>query len=85
MTARIAVVGDYDPKNKTHAFTNAALEHVRLGFEWVPTDGIGADVAARLAPFDALWIAPASPYRSMDGALEAIRLARERGVPLVGT
>jgi CTP synthase (UTP-ammonia lyase) len=32
-----------------------------------------------------VWIAPASPYRSMDGALRAIRYARERGVPLVGT
>ncbi len=85
MTARIAVVGDYDAKNPTHGFTNAALDHVHLGFDWVPTDGIGADVAARLAPFDGLWIAPASPYRSMAGALGAIRHARERGVPLVGT
>ena len=85
MAARIAVVGDYDARNPTHGFTNAALDHVRLGFEWVPTDGIGPDARARLAPFDGLWIAPASPYRSMDGALEAIRYARERGVPLVGT
>jgi hypothetical protein len=30
-------------------------------------------------------IGPASPYRSMDGALAAVRLARERGVPLVAT
>ncbi len=85
MKARIAVVGDHDPRNQTHGFTNAALDHLRVAFEWVPTDGIGPDVAARLAPFDGLWIAPASPYRSMDGALEAIRHARERGVPLVGT
>jgi len=34
---------------------------------------------------DGIWIAPASPYRSMDGALTAIRYARERGVPLVAT
>ncbi len=86
MSARIAVVGDFDPKNPTHIFTNAALGHVDLGFEWVPTDAIrGDDVEARLAAFDGLWIAPASPYRSMDGALAAIRHARERGVPLVGT
>ncbi len=39
----------------------------------------------RLAAYDGLWIAPASPYRSMEGALGAIRYARERGVPLVGT
>jgi CTP synthase (UTP-ammonia lyase) len=85
MSARIAVVGDFDARNRTHAMTNASLEHVHLGFEWVPTDAIGEDAAARLAGFDGLWIAPASPYRSMEGALAAIRHARERGVPLVGT
>ena len=88
MSARIAVVGDLDPRNRTHAMTSASLDHVRLGFEWVATDAIGADAsaaAARLAGFDGVWIAPASPYSSMDGALAAIRHARERGVPLVGT
>ncbi len=85
MNARIAVVGDFDPRSPTHAFTNAALEHVGLAFEWIGTDTIGGDAASRLARFQGVWIAPASPYRSMDGALEAIRYARERGVPLVGT
>ncbi len=28
---------------------------------------------------------PGSPYRSLDGALEAIRFAREGGVPFIGT
>jgi CTP synthase (UTP-ammonia lyase) len=85
MTARIAVVGDFDARNPTHGFTNAALDHVGLAFEWIGTDALGEDVGARLAPFDGLWIAPASPYRSMEGALAAIRWGRERGVPLVGT
>jgi len=82
--ARIAVVGDFDPANPTHRFTNVALEHVGLRFEWVPTDAPG-DWNELLPAYDGLWIAPASPYRSMDGALTAIRYARERGVPLVGT
>ena len=81
---QIAVVGDFDPANRTHRFTNEALEHVGLGFEWVATDAAG-DWDERLAAYDGVWIAPASPYRSMDGALAAIRHARERGVPLVGT
>jgi CTP synthase (UTP-ammonia lyase) len=85
MSAGIAVVGDFDPRNRTHAFTNASLEHVGLAFEWVGTDAIRGEAASRLARFQGLWIAPASPYRSMEGALEAIRFARERGVPLVGT
>ena len=81
---RIGVVGDFDPANRTHQFTSEALEHVGLRFEWVPTDAAG-DWDERLAAYDGIWIAPASPYRSMDGALAAIRYARERGVPLVGT
>jgi CTP synthase (UTP-ammonia lyase) len=85
MPRRVAIVGDFDPKNKTHLATNDALAHVGLGFEWVPTETIGDDPAPLLRSYAGVWIAPASPYRSMDGALRAIRYARERGVPLVGT
>ena len=81
----IGVVGDFNPRNVTHRFTNAALEHLELPFEWIPTETIGDAPAQRLSAYRGLWIAPASPYRSMDGALSAIRYARERGVPLVGT
>ena len=85
MSALIGVVGDFNPKNPTHRFTNEALDHVRLPFEWVPTDAIEDEPEERLAAYHGIWIAPASPYRSMDGALAAVRYARERGVPLVGT
>ena len=82
--AHVGVVGDFDSANRTHRFTNDALDHVGLAFEWVMTDAAG-DWDDRLSRYDGVWIAPASPYRSMDGALAAIRYARERGVPLVGT
>ena len=85
MSRLIAVVGDFNPQNRTHLFTNAALGHIGLQFEWIGTETIGDDAATRLARYDGVWIAPSSPYRSMDGALAAIRYARERGVPLVGT
>jgi len=83
--ARAAIVGDFKAANVTHRFTNAALDHVGLDFEWVATESVGDDPKGRFAAHDGLWIAPSSPYRSMDGALAAIRYARERGVPLVGT
>jgi CTP synthase (UTP-ammonia lyase) len=83
---RIGIIGDFDPANATHQATNRALAHAGLRFEWVPTEDVApARPQARLAAYHGLLIAPASPYRSMDGALAAIRLARERGVPLVGT
>jgi len=85
MTATIAIVGDFQRKNPTHAMTNAALGHVGLSFDWIGTETIGDQPGSRLASYAGLWIAPASPYQSMEGALAAIRYARERGVPLVGT
>lgn len=80
---RVAVVGDYQPKNETHTATDAALGHVGAEFDWIGTDAL--DPEQSVAAYDAVWIAPASPYRNMEAALEVIRLARERGVPLVGT
>ncbi len=85
MSALIGIVGDFNAKNRTHLLTNSALDHLGLRFAWIATDAIGDEPAARLGACAGLWIAPASPYRSMDGALSAIRYARERGVPLVGT
>jgi CTP synthase (UTP-ammonia lyase) len=81
----VGVVGDFNPRNPTHIATDEALTHAGLLFEWVPTDAVGDDPATRLGGYAGLWIAPASPYRSMEGALRAVRHARERGVPLVGT
>jgi CTP synthase (UTP-ammonia lyase) len=83
-STRIVVVGDFNPANRTHGYTNDALDRLGLRFEWIGTDAVG-DADERLAPYDGIWLAPASPYRSMEGALAAVRYARERGVPLVGT
>ena len=88
MTARrtlIGVIGDLDLGNPTHRFTNEALGHAGVEWEWVPTDAIGADPETTLRRFAGLLIAPGSPYRDMDGAIAGVRHARERGVPLVGT
>ena len=52
---------------------------------WLPTDSLTRTAANRLEPFDGIWCTPGSPYRSMDGALRAIRYARENGRPFLGT
>src|SRR5947209_12977943 len=64
MSALVGVVGDFNPKNPTHRFTNEALDHVWLHFEWVPTDAIEDEPEKRLAAYHGIWIAPASPNRS---------------------
>ena len=80
----IGVIGDFKPGNETHDTLNASLSHVAAEAEWIATDAVPPPEALT-ERYAGLWIAPASPYRSMDGALSAIRTARERGVPLVGT
>jgi len=43
------------------------------------------DPARQLSPYHAIWCVPASPYASMEGALRAIRFAREAPRPFLGT
>lgn len=85
--ALIGIIGDRAPAYPVHRATEAALAQLPepLDFEWVPTEEIADDPAARLAGYAGLLIAPGSPYRSMEGALAAVRYAREQGVPLLGT
>ena len=85
----IGLVGDFDPSVPAHQAIPLALAQAAasLGLDlqcaWVPTEEV-AD-AARVAAFHGLWCVPASPYRSTEGALRAIRHAREARVPFLGT
>lgn len=89
--ARVGLVGDYDPEVKAHVAIPEALalasiaEGRAVEADWVETSSLGDDPCGRLARFDALWCVPASPYANTEGALGAIRFARERGVPFLGT
>ncbi|MGW8462555.1 CTP synthase C-terminal region-related (seleno)protein [Pseudomonas sp. CLCA07] len=86
---RIALIGDYDPQVTAHQAIPVALgmaaEQLNLNvqFQWLATDQINADTP--LQDFDGFWCVPASPYRDMDGALRAIRFAREQQRPFLGT
>lgn len=89
---RIAIIGDFDPEFPPHRATNEAIGHaaVSLGLDavgiWTPTESVSDQLIKRvLTGAHGLWIAPGSPYRSMDGALRAIRWARENEIPLLGT
>ncbi|WP_411960009.1 CTP synthase [Pseudomonas mandelii] len=85
---RIALIGDYDPQVTAHQAIPVALgmaaEHLNVDvqFQWLATDHINA---TPLHHFDGFWCVPASPYRDMDGALRAIRFAREQQRPFLGT
>ena len=51
----------------------AGALHIDVGFEWISTETVTS--TQRLSRFAGLWCVPTSPYRSMDGALLAIRCA----------
>lgn len=87
-TARIALVGDRSANVRAHAripsIIDALLtrESIALDPYWVATpDAADCD----LTGFDAIWLAPGSPYASAEGALRAVRTAREYGIPFLGT
>jgi CTP synthase (UTP-ammonia lyase) len=86
---RIALIGDYDPQITAHQAIPVALglvaEQLNLDvqYEWMATDHLNTD--APLEASDGVWCVPGSPYRDMDGALRAIRFAREQRRPFLGT
>jgi CTP synthase (UTP-ammonia lyase) len=88
----VGVIGDYDPNNRFHRATDEALVSaaealsVSVDICWIPTESLkNGSIGKTLSSFDSLWGAPGSPYKSMEGALQGIRFAREKGWPFLGT
>jgi CTP synthase (UTP-ammonia lyase) len=85
--AHLALVGDRTPAVRSHGRIPLLLQalHRRDGLAidpyWIPTQ----DAQETLDGFDAIWLVPGSPYRSQAGALAAVRTARERAIPFLGT
>ena len=91
-TLRIGIIGDFEATRRSHPATDAALRHaaghlaVDVEVSWLPTPSfVESTEQRRLEACDGLWASPGSPYQSMAGALRAIRFARERNWPFIGT
>lgn len=88
MSKSIALLGEYTPSFPPHPATDAAIEHSRqlLAMEvtatWVSTNDIDP---ALFEHYSGIWVAPGSPYKSMEKTLWAIRHARENKIPCFGT
>jgi CTP synthase (UTP-ammonia lyase) len=84
---KLGIIGDFNQQQKSHQAIEQALAAVSDGgkveWTWVSTDSVGN--GENLAEFDGIWCAPGMPYRNPDGALRAIRHARERRTPFLGT
>lgn len=88
---KIALIGDYNADVTAHqaipkALTIAArTNQLKVEFEWLATSGLIGDINKKLAVYQGVWCVPASPYENTQGALSAIRYARESQVPFLGT
>ena len=89
--SRFALIGDYSADVTAHVAIPKALAiaaestGLQMSCDWIATSGLPGQAAEVLSGYDAVWCVPASPYESMDGALEAIRHAREHNMPFLGT
>jgi CTP synthase (UTP-ammonia lyase) len=83
---KIGIIGDFNASNPTHVATTAGIRHAAdaLGRSIEPI-WLATDQPHEYANFDGLLGSPGSPYRSFEGALAAIRYARENKVPFIGT
>jgi CTP synthase (UTP-ammonia lyase) len=88
---RIGLIGDFDPAVLAHQAIPGALRlagdslGVSVAGIWLSTRSIDPEAIQQIVEHDGLWCVPASPYANPDGALAAIRLAREQGIPFIGT
>src|SRR6266850_6005772 len=86
---RIGLVGDFDANVPAHRAIPLALGMAAkavdciVKWEWIGTHEIHG--SERLESLNGLWCVPASPYRNMQGALSAIKYARENKRPFLGT
>jgi len=88
---KIGIIGDFDEKKPSHRATVEAISHcasqLSLPIEtaWLSTVSLKTADTMTLCRYDAFFCAPGSPYLCYDGALSAIRFAREGHVPFLGT
>ena len=88
---RLALIGDYSPDVPAHVAIPRALELAAqslgcdIEFTWIRTDSPELAGTPQLDGYHGIWCVPASPYASMDGALNAIKFARTHNIPFLGT
>ena len=88
-TVRVALLIDLAEGARYHRATVEAIHHAAGGLGRVadvritPTDS--GSLGEELGAADGVVIGPGSPYRDEAAVWDAIRSARERGLPLVGT
>lgn len=91
---RLAIIGDFDRGVTAHEGIDVSLARVQqtswpdLSWEWWHTSTLPVhplELTDAIGVPDGIWCAPATPYAKIEGALAAIRYARESDTPFLGT
>jgi CTP synthase (UTP-ammonia lyase) len=89
MKPTIAIIGEYHDGFEPHSALNRSLDDLGDGrdftYEWIDTQIVATDDGRCLHGCAGIWSAPGSPFKSLGGALAAIRWARLNGIPHLGT
>jgi CTP synthase len=87
----IGVVGKYvnhkdSYKSIVEAFIHAGEANgVRVAVRWVDSESLDAQTAeAKLGELDGILVPGGFGHRGVEGKIEAVRMARERGIPFLG-
>ncbi len=91
-TVRVAIVGKYTELTDAYTSIREALVHggiaheVGVELQWVPSDAFESQAAAgvQLRGYDALLVPGGFGERGIEGMVEAVRWAREHGLPFFG-
>lgn len=88
-TVRLAILGDRDASRRVHTCLDDALRHAvgtrhrTLMWDWIHTETLAIEPVSALAGANGVLAATDDACASVDGALAAIRVARERGIPFL--
>lgn len=85
---RIALVGDRSDSVAAHARIPTILDALSADADPLEPYWISSTAIERpedLAGFDGIWVIPGSPYANGRAVVGAIGVARERGIPFLGT
>ena len=91
MDRKIAVIGEFYENFKPHTALNESIEHVKkkhnieIGVDWIDTLKAEKEGDDLFVNYSGFWSAPGSPFKSLAGALNAIKYARINDIPHLGT
>ena len=88
---KIAVIGEYKNDFESHIALNRALNElsnsikIEIYYQWIETTVLLNHVHQKLSSYHGIWSAPGSPFKSLQGAVNAVTYARTNKVPHLGT